>query len=294
MNKIIILVLASDTYPSYRNKLVQKKTWAMDATENIKVYFYSAGEDTFLQNNDLIVESGDRADEIGYKNFKAFEWVNNNEDFDFLFRTNTSSFVNIQNLEKHINNLEKNKDPIYEGIIMQLKNKKNNTEIKFVSGAGILFNKKSIEILIDNQNEFDHSLWEDVAIGELLNKKGVFPTSGKRYEISGNIFKQNVDLKHYHYRCRIDNHYGYPRFLETQILKELHYRTKNFISFNKNYKNLIFFEICKLFYVQMPFWKIYEILRNILRTFLPNNLYNYLKITFKNKLNNFKLRYFKK
>lgn len=294
MKKIIILVLASDTYPSRRNQMVQKKTWVKDQTENIKVYFYKAGKNTLIQNNDLIVKSGDRADEIGYKNFKAFEWIYKNEDFDFLFRTNTSSFINIKNLESYINNLKRSKDPIYDGIVLNLKNKKNKSCIKFVSGAGILFNKKAIEVLINNQNEYDHSLWEDVAIGELLNKKSVFPSSGRRYDIRGNIFKQDIDLNHYHYRCRIDTHYGYPRFLETKILKELQFRTKYSISFNKKYTQLILFEISKFFYIQMPFWKIYEVLRNILKTLLPKRIYSYLKIRFRNKIKDFQLYYFKK
>ena len=37
-------------------------------------------------------------------------------------------------------------------------------------------------MLIDNKNEYDHSLWEDVAIGELLNKNGIFqPKEKDRY-----------------------------------------------------------------------------------------------------------------
>ena len=45
--------------------------------------------------------------------------------------------------------------------------------LNFVSGSGILFSKKTIETLVNNKDEYDHSLWEDVAIGELLNKRGV-------------------------------------------------------------------------------------------------------------------------
>ncbi len=273
---------------------MQKKTWAMEQSENIKIYFYKAGKDTVLKNNNLIVKSGSRANEIGYKNYEALEWIIKNEDFDYLYRTNTSSFINIKNLDDYINNFHRNQDFIYDGIIMNLRNKNDNTYIKFVSGSGILFSKKTIEVLIDNKYEYDHNLWEDVAIGELLNKKGIFPTEGKRYDIQGNIYKETVDLNHYHYRCRIDNHYGYPRFLERRVLSELNYRTKNSKSFNKKYIDLIIFEICKLFYIQMPFWKIYKFFRNLFKTFLPKSLYNYFKTTFKNRIMNFQLRYFKK
>lgn len=294
MNKIIILVLASDTYPSYRNHLVQKKTWAKEPSKNTKIYFYKAGNNTVLNKNNLIVKSGRRADEIGYKNFEAFEWTIKNENFDFLYRTNTSSYINIQNLEYYISKYRNNPGFIYDGIIMNIKNKNDDTCIKFVSGSGILFSKKTVEVLINNKSEYNHSLWEDVAIGELLNKNGIFPTEGKRYDIQGNIYKEDVDLNHYHYRCRIDNHYGYPRFLETRVLSELNYRVRNSLSFNKKYLNMIFFEICKLFYIQMPFWKLYQFLRNLFKTFLPKSFYNYLKTIFKNRIKNFQLRYFKK
>ena len=294
MNKIIILVLASDTYPSYRNHLAQKKTWVMHKSENVKVYFYKAGENTGIKNNDLIVKSGSRADEIGYKNFEAFDWIIKNEDFDFLFRTNTSSFINVKNLHEYINKSHNRSDLIYDGKIINLKNKKNDTCIKFVSGSGILFSKKTIETLVNNKDEYDHSLWEDVAIGELLNKKGVFPTNGKRYDIQGNIYKENIHLNHYHYRCRIDNHYGYPRFLETWVLSELDFRIKNSKSYNKRLVQMIFFEICKLFYIQMPFWKIYNFFRRLLKTLLPKSFYRYIKNIFENKIKNFQLYYFKK
>ena len=122
----------------------------------------------------------------------------------------------------------------------------------------------------------------------------MFPTNGKRYDIQGNIYKENIDLKHYHYRCRIDNHYGYPRFLETSVLSELDFRIKNSKSYNKKYLQLIFFEICKLFYIQMPFWKIYNFFRSLLKTLLPKSLYRYIKNILKNKIKDFQLYYFKK
>ena len=89
----------------------------------------------------------------------------------------------------------------------------------FVSGAGILFSKNTINHIIKNKNKMDFRLWDDVGIGKLLCELKINPTDGKRYDIQGNIFKQAVDIDHYHYRCRIDNHYGYPRFLEYYVIK---------------------------------------------------------------------------
>ena len=54
---------------------------------------------------------------------------------------------------------------------------------------------------------------------------GIDPVKGKRFDINGNIFKEKIELNHYHYRCRIDNHYGYPRFLEAynKIFRQICY-----------------------------------------------------------------------
>jgi len=283
--KILILVLSSKTYPSKRNKNIQKKTWAKNLPKNIKVVFYSSGAKTTFSRDELVVEASSSSYDIGYKNFKAFEWVLKNFEFDYLYRTNTSSFLNLSNLEKHIQNIQNAKsDLLYNGKILNLTKSDTNKKIKFVSGSGILFSKKSIELLTNNQEALNHNEWEDVAIGLLGEELKIVPTEGSRFDIEGNIFNQITPLNQYHYRCRIDNHYGYPRFLETIVMRELNRRHLENKEYNKKFLLSIYFEICKFFYIENLTWKLVYKLKQFLNLFLPKKIYKILKIKLRNKL----------
>ena len=293
--KVLILVLSSDTYPSKRNSKVQKNTWAKELPDNFEAIHYKSGNKTYIKENDLIVKAGKKTNEIGYKNFRAFEWVLENKQFDYLFRTNTSSYINISELEKFIKDIDKgNSKYIYSGKIINLKKSTNNEVVQFVSGAGILLSKNSLQSLVDNQNLFDHNEWEDVGIGKLFNLIDIFPTDGSRFDIRGNIFKLSIPLNEYHYRCRIDNHYNYPRFLETTVIKELHKRHIGNFERNNNFAYKAFFEICKFFYINQLGWKIFSSLKRVAKLILPNKIYKQCVHLFKNIINNFYLSKFKK
>ena len=55
MEKILILVLASNTYPSRRNEKAIKKTWAKKNIENINIIFYKSGKYNSFKNNELTI-----------------------------------------------------------------------------------------------------------------------------------------------------------------------------------------------------------------------------------------------
>ncbi len=292
MDKILILVLASNTYPSRRNEKVIKKTWAIKDTANTNIIFYKSGKHISFKNNDLTVVAGKKTTDIGLKTIKAFEWASKNIEFDYIFRTNTSSYVNISELQKKIKTLN-NKNYIYSGIKMSLPKNEFRKKIDFISGAGILFNKNTINLILKNKDEFDKNEMDDVALGKLLQNHEVVPTSGSRFDIKGNITKQELSDKYYHYRCRIDNHYGYPRFLEKFVINFLHKRLNNKnINRNKFFLNL-FFELSKFFYIQAPFWKIYTTSKKILKKILPKNFYKNIKTLLKKLDHRIKLRYLK-
>lgn len=295
MSNILILVLSSDTYPSKRNAKYQKQTWVKERNDNIKVFFYEAGNKNYRINNHLFFDVSKSEKDIGYKNIKAFQWLLKNESFDYIFRTNTSSYISKKNLEDYIKNLNYDKKYLYSGLKIDLTKGSYKEEISLVSGSGILMNRNTVKLIVEKSNELDHDLWEDVSIGQLLNNYDIYPEPGHREDIKGNIFKQKVDLQHYHYRCRIDNHYGYPRFLEKYVLEELNRR------FNKTKLNIlsqlilrIFFEGSKTFYIQQPMWKLFLFLKNIIYKILPTGIYRILKRLLSKKIQKFQLRYFKK
>jgi len=295
MKKLLILVLSSNTYPSKRNEKVLKKTWVLNNSKNVQTIFYKAGKKTSFIKNNLFVESGKQTKDIGAKTIKAFDWALENIEFDYIFRTNSSSYINVKNLLNYLESFDEQNNFLYNGIVMSLPKNNSREAVDFISGAGILLNKQTIKLIIENKDQFNNNEWDDVAIGMLLKKNGVKPTVGKRFDISGNIFYQDIEKNFYHYRCRIDNHYGYPRFLEKFVILHLHNEFKNRkvsdvkILFYRN-----FFEISKIFYIQSPFWKIYNFILNFSRKLIPKFIYKFIKKTFKKLDSAIKLRYLKK
>jgi hypothetical protein len=292
--KVLVLVISSDTYPSVRNRKIIEKTWLIDSPENIEVFFYKAGHKTEVsKQNEITLAVGKSSKDISEKNIMAFEYALENFDFDFLFRTTTTSYVKLDELNSFIERNHKESKYLYCGRVMETNDLSNNKQT-FVSGAGILFTRDTIKKIIENKKKLDYRLWDDVGLGKLLKKLGIDASIGQREDIKGNIFRHDFSYKHYHYRCRIDNHYGYPRFLEYYVIKYLHFLL-NKKSINK-FKKIIFsslFEVSKQFYVQYPFFKIYTFLKTLLKKILPRKIFSSFKKKFQTLNKKIQLRYFK-
>ena len=292
--KIMVLVVSSDTYPSKRNKKIIQKTWVQNCPNNINVFFYKSGLETFInKNNEIILKVGKSTRDISKKNLLAFEYVLKNFEFEYLFRTTTTSYVNLKKLNDLVVDKFTDFKELYCGKIMKTYDLEKNKQT-FVSGAGILFSKSTIQNIVNNKEKIDLELWDDVGIGKLLNELEINPVEGSRYDIKGNIFNLNVDLNQYHYRCRIDNHYGYPRFLEYYVIKYLD-KMINEIKISK-FTNFLFkylFETSKIFYIQYPIWKLYSIIKKLIKFILPKKIFKILKQKLNNLNTKFNLKYFK-
>ena len=192
--RIMVLVVSSDTYPSKRNKKIIQKTWVQNCPNNIKVFFYKSGIETFInKNNEIILKVGKSTKDISKKNLLAFEYVLNNFEFEYLFRTTTTSYVNLEKLNDLVFDKFSDFKELYCGKIMETYDLEKNKQT-FVSGAGILFSKSTIQNIVNNKEKIDLELWDDVGIGKLLGELEIDPVEGSRYDIEGNIFNLNVDL----------------------------------------------------------------------------------------------------
>ena len=276
--KILILVLSSKTYPSSRNKKAIKNTWGSNLHDNFKIIFYESGEDEKVIDDTLFVEIDTSSKNLGYKLLLALEWCERNVDYDFIFRTNTSSFVNTKELENYISGNLLDKEFVYCGMPLVRDYKDSTKKINFLSGAGIILNKKTTQLILDKRKNWDHSEWEDVSLGKLLDENGVQFTSGRRQDIQYNFYNNLIDKTNYHYRCRIDNHYGYPRFLESYVFSDLNKIIKNghlnqVDIFAKKY----LFYFLKTLRVDSPRFKIYKVLKFLIKTILPKQIFDYLK-----------------
>ena len=100
---------------------------------------------------------------IGEKTLQAFKYLLENHDFDFIFRTNTSSYVDATRLLERLNDMPKS--GVYAGFVGTALGK-----LKFASGAGILLSRDVVKKICDHASEWKHGLIDDVALADLVSR----------------------------------------------------------------------------------------------------------------------------
>ena len=207
MKKILILVMSHDGDDIFRH---YKKIW--DQKNNILkdkypidvLFLYSDNkltEEYELQGNCLISKCDENYWQAlltktinGFKHFIK-------HDYDLVFKTNLSTFINVDKFYNYCSTLNCG-DFIYEGCVGKY------SDYSFCSGAGMLLNKKTVQIVLDNVDKIDDRWTDDIFIGYVLNKlNNIQPSQNglNRYDIL-NDFKLTDEIKNYtHIRVKVRN-----------------------------------------------------------------------------------------
>jgi hypothetical protein len=203
--KIIILVLSSENEPYDMLEKTIRKTWAKEYPKNVEIYYYYGGADiNYIDGDKIYSNFEENIYNIGRKTINAFEFLSN-KDYDYIFRTNSSSYVNIEYLLEYIKN--KPNKMFYHGVIAYYEPENFN----FVSGSGYIISKDLIDMVIENKDKWDNKFpnADDVSMGKILNSFGVIATSGMRYDIGDSTMRHNIANltkkefdNNYHFRCR--------------------------------------------------------------------------------------------
>jgi hypothetical protein len=213
--KIIILIISSESTHYNQMKEIWKKY--MNEHENIKCFFIEFNdqitEDIVLnETKNIIYIKGLESYIPGIldKTIKSIQYlVSQNIEFDYILRTNLSTFVV---LDKLYNYLEVNKidyaGPL--GIISdKIEYKKYLDHIDksnkyFPSGTGILMSKIVINKLLSNTP--DYNLIDDLSIGLILSKYYKFNIL-KRQDFINRIKNNEINLDYdlFLYRCKYKN-----------------------------------------------------------------------------------------
>ena len=151
-----------------------------------------------------------------------------------------------------------------------------------------------VELIVKNQDKWDHELWDDVALSKVMQELNIDPIDVKRFNIEGNIFGQEIDLENYQFRCRADTHFNYPRYIEAHLLKII-YKLVNKIHIHPIQRTFYYyyFEILKTVYIKEFSWKLYLKIRKLLKRTLPTMVYNKIKTIFSKKIIKFQYKRFK-
>jgi len=206
--KILISVLSLNREPYIGLEKTIRETWASESHEDVEViYYYGDSNEIKLVGDRLFLDSPEGLMNVGYKTLKMYEYILENFTFDYIFRTNSSSYVNIEKLKEFI--IDKPKEKYYCG------GEGNYAGIPFASGSGYFLSRDMVEFVLDHRNEWDHTLIDDVSLGKLLHNKGIKIMTAKRFDFINGL---HIDLSHYHYRVKnVGN-----RMVDSERMKLLH------------------------------------------------------------------------
>lgn len=196
--KILILVLSYDDSGIYTEFYkTQKQTWDSLHVDEVETYYYFGNN---LQNqligNNIYTDVTESLINCGKKSIEAFKIVLD-MDFDFVFRTNSSSYVDKLLLKKHLENKPRNN--FYSGVVG------NHFGIPFCSGSGFVLTKDLVQLLVENESNLNFDLIDDVCFGEFISSKNIPLIDSHRFDIIQNV--QDIDLGFFHYRLKTKNRF---------------------------------------------------------------------------------------
>ena len=204
---IIVLIIASSNHDKY---IHMQEIWRkyMNSYPNIKSFFINNDpsiEDDILWKEDTIYcrEKETYMPGITNKTISVIDYCLQHFNFDYIYRTNLSSVLHLQNLYNFCLNHSFN----YAGLIG------NHEGINYASGCGFLLSKEScIYLTTYKEKVLKHQYLDDVCIGMLLEPIfGIQPIDRCDINIDSRDDYTNYLIKDdlFHYRCKSDNDHWY-------------------------------------------------------------------------------------
>lgn len=126
-----------------------------------------------VRSDTLLVTSTKGYDQIVTNTLAGISWVEKNLDYDFLIRTNVSTFWNMDALNNFLSGLSPVK-------YLYLGNIASNLGQTYVEGDGIILSRETVKILLKNKNLIDSGIIDDVSIGMALKQLGICPINLSR------------------------------------------------------------------------------------------------------------------
>src|SRR5207244_4309286 len=143
-------------------------------TTGIETLFYVGGRSLRVDRRRLVVPIPDDLANVGRKTIAAFEYALENRRFDLVFRTNCSSYVDLPNLRAYAEGYARLRR-FYAGVLGGAAG-----GVPFASGSGYFLSRDLVELVVQEQADWDHTKLDDVALGTLLARSGVHAESAPR------------------------------------------------------------------------------------------------------------------
>jgi hypothetical protein len=191
--RILVLVLGCRAAPYPELIRTIERTWAARDVQNISVLFYYGGKPR-RHGRHVILPAPDDLAHVGEKTLAAFDYALQSCAFDVVFRTNCSSYVDLPNLSSYV---AEHAEPsgFYAGHLG------GHDGVAFASGSGYFLSRDLVDLVVRHRAEWDHSLVDDVALGQVLGRHGIRVQTAPRRDYGNVPELAAVDTKQFHFRC---------------------------------------------------------------------------------------------
>jgi hypothetical protein len=209
--KILVLVLATRAWPYPILIRTMERTWASVEVDGVSTLFYYGGDRLAQRGRRLYLPVTD-ALPAGRKTIACFEHVLASCDFDLVFRTNASSYVDLPNLHAFANEHARS-ERFYCG------HRGMYGDLPFASGSGYFLSKDLVGLSVERQEELDQSLPDDISLAALLRDAGVEPVAAPRVGYTSARDVGQVDTSQFLFRCKTESPW---RMGDVRIMLTLH------------------------------------------------------------------------
>ena len=226
--KVIILVVCYADKSEY-DELAKaiKETWGRTETGDCKIWYVWGRGRNKQDYNDFIIDVKEDFGSLLKKTLAFFEFIKN-EDFDYIFRTNTGSYVDTIRIVEHLK--DKPRTNFYSGVPGYVDG------IRFASGSGFFLSRDLVLLSESKRKDFGDDHIDDVSFGRFMARHGVkIDESCIRFTwtINGNIRQIGEPIiaeekfphdKIYHWRLRTDDG---QRFWDCEKMYQLYNELNN-------------------------------------------------------------------
>lgn len=196
--KILHLVLANKEHPWGLTREVANNTYLKiksDYVIDTIFYFGSSNNEIILDGKDLILDTQQNYNLNSERTYKAIKWAYENYDFDLIYRSCESSYIDYTLLDRQVTRLDK----FYAGLIGK------HMDILFCSGSGFFLSKDLVEIYLNSKELIQPYENDDVTIGKILKRNNIYPTNLIRHDIDKETI---IDPTGFQYRCKRSSDYS--------------------------------------------------------------------------------------
>jgi hypothetical protein len=248
--KILFLIISSSQQPYARiQKNGQEKTWIKSISQCSNVsykYLISDGkvrvrndkladlhghiattehepslytDIASIRKNALVMHSSFGWESILQNTLAGFRWASQNgQNFDYVIRTNVSSYWDLENTLSLLNDLPKQK--LYAGHAL------TQLGTNFIAGDGIILSIDLVKLISENIVEINSNVIDDVAIGRFLEKQNIKYLHIPRPVIRSLFDSHHVEMldQNFHqFRCKVERRiFGLKFRLDSILMKSIH------------------------------------------------------------------------